>query len=184
VRRDQLHAWREIRNAGEDVVDAALEAALSEGRAPTSADITRHIRGTFNTGEREWYTPAEWVERARDVLGRFDVDPASNPQAQETVKATRFYTKDDDGLAQPWHSSVWLNPAYAQPLIAQFVDKLVAEVEVGNVYTSRNPGRVSARRGFHFWRLASPPHSPGRTRGPSSEPEGPRRNRRSPLLGC
>lgn len=57
----------------------------------------------------EHYTPAPYVEAARLVLERIDLDPASNEVANETVRAARFYTADDDGLAQPWVGRCWLN---------------------------------------------------------------------------
>lgn len=85
------------------------------------------------TGENEWFTPAVYIEAAREVMGGIDLDPATHPMAQRTVQATEFYTKADDGLRLSWHSRVWLNPPYAQPFIAQFVRKLIAEYASGNV---------------------------------------------------
>lgn len=93
----------------------------------------KHVRGTLGTGENEWFTPAEHIERARKVLGKFDLDPASNPLAQKVVKAASFYTEADNGLEHEWTGRVWLNPPYAQPAIAHFIDKMVAEFEAGRV---------------------------------------------------
>jgi hypothetical protein len=133
VSRQRLSEWREVRDAGPDVVESAIQEALDEGRAPTKADIRRNIRGTQGTGNNEWNTPAEYVPLARDVLGGIDIDPASNQVAQQVVRATTFFTKEDDGLTKAWRGSVWCNPPYAQPLISHFADKMVSELENGNV---------------------------------------------------
>lgn len=68
----------------------------------------------FSSASNEWYTPATIVEPARQVLGQIDLDPASNAIANETVKASRYYTIADDGLAQPWAGRVFLNPPYGK----------------------------------------------------------------------
>ena len=62
----------------------------------------------------EWYTPPEFIEMARLVLGVIDLDVASNDIAQKWVKAVRYYTKADDGLKLPWLGRVWCNPPYGQ----------------------------------------------------------------------
>jgi phage N-6-adenine-methyltransferase len=85
------------------------------------------------TGENEWYTPAKYLDLARQVLGQFDLDPASSDAAQERVQAAEYFTAEDDGLAQEWRGRVWLNPPYAQPLIQQFAEKMAAEVSTGRV---------------------------------------------------
>jgi phage N-6-adenine-methyltransferase len=91
-----------------------------------------HYRTNFS-GDNEWYTPAKYIEAARKVMGGIDLDPASNAVAQEIVRAGRYFTKDDDGLAQEWHGRVWLNPPYSRDLIRRFISKLVAEARAGNV---------------------------------------------------
>jgi hypothetical protein len=78
----------------------------------------------------EHYTPARYIEAAREVLGGIDIDPASNDLAQETVRAAAYFTKDDDGLTQEWHGRVWLNPPYGD-LVGQFINKLSAERAAG-----------------------------------------------------
>lgn len=81
----------------------------------------------------DWYTPAEYIEAAREVMGGIDLDPATSEEAQVTVRAGEYYTKHHNGLEHPWVGRVWLNPPYNVPLIGQFVDKVVGEYEAGQV---------------------------------------------------
>jgi phage N-6-adenine-methyltransferase len=80
-----------------------------------------------------WYTPAEYIDAARVVLGHIDLDPASCDEAQAVVKASRHYTIDDDGLALPWYGRVWLNPPYSMPLIQKFVKRLIEAHQAGDI---------------------------------------------------
>lgn len=92
------------------------------------------ILATKFTGDQESFTPAIYVEAARVAMGKIDLDPASNPQAQKTVKADVFYTKSDNGLEKSWTGNVFLNPPYSHPDIALFVDKLLHHFTNGDVF--------------------------------------------------
>jgi phage N-6-adenine-methyltransferase len=86
-----------------------------------------------NTGVPEWYTPAEYIEAARRVLGGIDLDPATSETAQKTVKASFYFTVDDDGLSHSWKGRVWLNPPYSADLVGKFVGKLCEHIRAGEV---------------------------------------------------
>ena len=83
---------------------------------------------SYNSGNNEWYTPAEYIEAARSVMGSIDLDPASSDIANETVRAYTFYTSETNGLSHSWIGNVWLNPPYSSELISQFTDKLIQEL--------------------------------------------------------
>jgi len=85
------------------------------------------------SGNDEWYTPVQYIDMAREVMGGIDLDPASCRQGQENVKAEKFYMREDNGLEQPWNGRVWLNPPYSVPLLDQFVQKMGDEFIAGNV---------------------------------------------------
>jgi hypothetical protein len=56
----------------------------------------------------EWFTPPEIF----DALGlTFDLDPCS-PGPSHWVPARKIYTVEDDGLVQPWHGLVFMNPPF------------------------------------------------------------------------
>jgi phage N-6-adenine-methyltransferase len=136
IPRQRAAEWRDLRDAGgEEVVERAIDSALAEGRAPTKADIAAEVHNhrAQGTGENEWYTPAAYIAAVRRVLGGIDLDPTSSAQANGAIGAVRFFSLEDDGLAQEWGGRVWMNPPYSQPAIAMFIDKLVDEFEAGRV---------------------------------------------------
>ena len=52
-----------------------------------AADILKKPHVANNSGEQDWYTPIEILESARNVIGEFDLDPASSDVAQGFVNA-------------------------------------------------------------------------------------------------
>lgn len=61
----------------------------------------------------EWYTQAKHLAAAREVMGSIELDPASCEFANQIVKAKRYYTQEQNGLAQDWMcASMWLNPPF------------------------------------------------------------------------
>lgn len=128
ISHQQVSRWRkQLADAGKYRAQQLLAAYRKAGLEP---DANHRAEGT---GENEWFTPAQYIEAARDVMGGIDLDPATHAVAQETVQATHFFTAAENGLAQEWHGRVWLNPPYVQPLIARFAEKLVAEVSARRI---------------------------------------------------
>lgn len=89
--------------------------------------------GTQGTGENEWYTPAQYIDAARLVLGEIDLDPASSALANKTVGAANIFTAEDSGLDRDWTGRVWMNPPYSRILLPKFVDKFLQEYRADRV---------------------------------------------------
>ena len=92
--------------------------------------IKHHGRNRPNSVE--WFTPPELIEMAREVLGKIDLDPASNKLAQGWIKAKQYYTQKDDGLSQQWQGKIWCNPPYGN-LPKRFLAKGLSEYKSGNM---------------------------------------------------
>lgn len=106
--------------------------AIEKAKAGQATGVT-----TFSSESNEYYTPSQYIEAAREVMGSIDLDPASHPVAQETIEAGAYFTENEDGRLQEWHGRVWLNPPYgkignksSQGIWAQY---LKAEYEAGRV---------------------------------------------------
>ena len=92
---------------------------------------------TYTCDDDEWWTPIELIDACRYVLGKFDLDPASSKAANQRVRASHIYTREDNGLKQPWFGRVFLNPPsrngdpQARPHL--WAEKLEREYLLGNV---------------------------------------------------
>jgi len=64
--------------------------------------------GIFGKGDPERATPDQIFDRY-DREFHFTLDVAATTK---NAKCKQFFTKRQDGLKQPWHGNVWLNPPY------------------------------------------------------------------------
>lgn len=60
----------------------------------------------------EWWTPVEIFEA---LEFDFDLDPCAPPEPLAPwIPALNRYSREQDGLSQPWEGRVWLNPPYGK----------------------------------------------------------------------
>jgi hypothetical protein len=99
---------------------------------------------TFTCEDDSWYTPKWLVDLAADILGWFDLDPCSTEIANKIVRAEKYYTIEQNGLALPWRGKVFCNPPSrvyrrgdpeiiktAKPKL--WAQKMIQELNAGNV---------------------------------------------------
>lgn len=156
VSRDSVIQARKVRQAGApELVAAAMRGDVSINAARELATLPQDLQaeivaagpGTMrevaaslrkphvshNSGNYEWYTPGRYIDIARTTMGGIDTDPASSDVANSIVGASRYFTQVQDGLQQQWTGRVWMNPPYAEGLVADFVEALVVKFDSGEV---------------------------------------------------
>ena len=136
ITRDDSSRFQKLAKIPEPVFDQHIASVRARCEKLTTSGTIAAVSLVDGYDSNEWYTPSRYIEAARQVMGGIDLDPASNELAQRTVKATRYFTQEHDGLVQPWEGRVWCNPPYSQPLASNFGAKLIAEWEAGRVTES------------------------------------------------
>lgn len=135
ITKSQSSRWQREASLPEEDFIALVAECNAKGEELTQAAVLKAASPTHvsqNSGENEWYTPPDFIEAARQAMGSIDVDPASSAIAQQTVKAVRFYSIENDGLENAWIGNVWLNPPYSKDLIGLFTAKLKTSLTEGD----------------------------------------------------
>ena len=96
----------------------------------------------FSSKSNEWSTPQEFF----DILNKefqFTLDVSAD---HTNHKCARYFSKEDDGLAQSWdNETVWCNPPYGRE-IGKWVKK--ASESMGGVRVMLIPARTDTKY-FH-----------------------------------
>src|SRR4051812_32649409 len=81
--------------------------------APAAApNIARHAVH-FSSASDEWSTPQEFFDKY-DKRFHFTLDVCATA---ENAKCRRYFTREDDGLAQDWSGErCWMNPPYGRQI--------------------------------------------------------------------
>jgi phage N-6-adenine-methyltransferase len=76
----------------------------------------------------EYATPKSFLRPLADAVGGFDLDPCSGAEADPHADET--YTKEDDGLTQPWFGTVFCNPPFSEK--TEWLQKAIEETNEDN----------------------------------------------------
>lgn len=83
-----------------------------------------------------WFTPPEYLDSVRTVLGRIDLDPFSSEVANEIVGATHIFTTDKSAFENDWNIGkdvkVFMNPPYSAGLCGRAVNRFVDQFEASS----------------------------------------------------
>lgn len=118
---------------GTNVSTRQSEPSLLQYDDPWSILPTREITGD------DWYTPIEIIEKAREVLGTIELDPATHVIANAKFNIPSIFTFSQNGLIQPWCDEnqqprrIWLNPPFENWKL--FLNKAIEEINKGHVHS-------------------------------------------------
>jgi len=99
----------------------------------------------YSSATDQHNTPRWLVGRVRTFLLGIDLDPCTSPA--NPTGAQRFFTVEDDGLAQEWSAeTIYMNPPYGRD-IGKWTKKLVGEFYADHFTTALAllPARVDTR---------------------------------------
>ena len=100
----------------------------------------------FSSATDDWSTPRELLWRLAMEFGPFDLDVCASAT---NACAIRYFTKDDDGLAQVWAARCcWMNPPYGRT-IGDWMRKAHDSVQAGDCV--RVVCLVPARTDTRWW---------------------------------
>jgi ParB family chromosome partitioning protein len=99
--------------------------------------------------ETRWGTSPAYMKLVRQLFPIIDLDPASEAIFNKIVEASRYFTKNQDGLAQDWYANnVFCNPPYGSKLYS-FIEKAIQELVDGHC---QNVILLGSRRGSKKYR--------------------------------
>ncbi|MEQ4485235.1 phage N-6-adenine-methyltransferase [Cohnella silvisoli] len=95
----------------------------------------------FSSETDLWATPQSFYDELNAEF-HFTLDPCSNG---DNAKCERFFTREDDGLAQNWSGNVvFMNPPYGRG-IGEWMRKAYAESRNGATVVCLVPARTDTR---------------------------------------
>ena len=93
-----------------------------------------------------WSTPQEFFDKLNDEFN-FTLDPCAS---EENAKCDKYFTIDDDGLAQDWSKdTVFMNPPYGR-VIRHWIEKSYRESQKGATVVCLVPARTDTTYWHEF----------------------------------
>jgi len=121
ISKNAPEQMKEMLRTGELKIEQVYNAVKVEEK------VSAKTNGALFTSEsEEWYTPSTILEAVYETYeNNLQTDPCS-PVNNPRTKANVHYTVEDDGLAQTWNGTVFMNPPYGN-VIGDWISKAIDE---------------------------------------------------------
>lgn len=94
----------------------------------------------YSSKSDDWATPQDLFDKYNEQY-QFDVDVCATI---ENAKCPTYFTKEQDGLAQPWAGTCWMNPPYGKG-IGKWLEKAYNSSQAGTTVVCLVPARTDTR---------------------------------------
>lgn len=130
--------WPAIKaKSADETADLTLDGALKLLAERNELDAR------FSSNSDNWPTPQPLFDQFNREFG-FTLDVCAS---SDNAKCGRYFTADDDGLAQDWSGEVcWMNPPYGDQ-IGRWMQKAQSEAQRGATVVCLVPARTDT----HWW---------------------------------
>lgn len=98
------------------------------------------IKALISSKTCNWATPQDYFDKINAEFN-FDLDVCAS---EENAKCKRYFTKEQDGLAQNWTGTVWCNPPYGRQM-KHWIKKAYDSSLVGATVVMLIPARVDTQ---------------------------------------
>jgi phage N-6-adenine-methyltransferase len=133
VTYDQSSQWQKLAEVPATKFQDALDQAASEGVVSRSRVMSVH----YSSETDMWSTPQALFDELDAEFG-FTLDVCAT---KGNAKCRKFFTEADDGLAQEWRGTCWMNPPYGDAIVG-WVRKAYESSLLGTVVVCLVPARV------------------------------------------
>lgn len=130
VTKNESARMQKLAAIPEDEFQEALATAAEAGRVTA---MSVH----YSSSTSEWETPQDLFDLLAGEFP-FDLDVCATA---DNAKCAAFYTAEQDGLAQPWAGTCWMNPPYGR-VIGDWVKKAYESAQAGATVVCLVPARV------------------------------------------
>lgn len=96
--------------------------------------------GMMSSNSGEWETPQAFFDDLNKEFG-FTLDVCATPG---NAKCERYFTREEDGLAQAWSGVCWMNPPYGRE-IEKWVKMAYASGRMGVTVVCLLPARTDTK---------------------------------------
>ncbi|MGB3725077.1 MAG: DNA N-6-adenine-methyltransferase [Glaciecola sp.] len=91
------------------------------------------LAATAKRDSDSWFTPPEYIDSVRAVLGTIDLDPFSSQRANEIVGASHYFCVQNSAFDNDWNitpsAKIFMNPPYSAGLCGRSVNRFVDQYE-------------------------------------------------------